>query len=547
VAEGTFLVASGHALPGDLPVTVKDGAVYGGGGTAESVNAEVGGTVWPGAGTLLPTSLTVDGPIAIADSLKVCVANLEPGFATDAVVADSATLGNADPAHPFTVHLVSVPFDPPGPAWDPAQSCRWHVVVADTPITQVGAPFVIDASGFTPDVDGGSFSWETSSADGKYYGDVVFTPLAQFDGSPSVGGGTVFAAGGTRPVTWATDSAPPTDSVFKLYAVAPVTSAATLIGTEPASSATSYDFDWAIALAPAAGWRVRVELWSAASGGVKLREADSQSFQLLAASYPITVSAGDHGSVTPASGPVATFSRPTYAIAADPGYAIATVTADGSAVTPAPASYTFTDVREEHAIDATFAPLPDNLPTCTVSGQRSGWSSVPVTLTFTGHPGPYGVAVAGTQYRVGDGAWVDGATVRISAQGTTRVQYRAMDADGIVGPARSLTVRIDSRPPRLEAKGATGKAWGGGARVLYRVTDASPNAGKCRVRLVVLSAAGRVLTRATTNPVPTDRWRRIRLSTGQLGPGTYRVRLRAVDAAGNVQRKATVVWLVVRW
>ncbi len=62
--------------------------------------------------------------------------------------------------------------------------------------------------------------------------------------------------------------------------------------------------------------------------------------------------------------------------------------------------------------------------------------------------------------------WIDGVThiwtpaqaLRVTAQGATRVQYRAVDVNGTSGPVKTRTVRIDSRRPRVAAEPASGRA-----------------------------------------------------------------------------------------
>jgi hypothetical protein len=77
-----------------------------------------------------------------------------------------------------------------------------------------------------------------------------------------------------------------------------------------------------------------------------------------------------------------------------------------------------------------------------VRGWKPGWHCLPVKLTFSGHRGPYGIAVAHTEYRLGDAAWKKGGSVTVRHQGATLVRYRAVDVDGNVGAAKSCVVRI---------------------------------------------------------------------------------------------------------
>jgi hypothetical protein len=67
-----------------------------------------------------------------------------------------------------------------------------------------------------------------------------------------------------------------------------------------------------------------------------------------------------------------------------------------------------------------------------------------------------------------------------------------------------------------------------------------------RMSLVVKNAAGRIVTKAATNPVKTNARHTVRIKALTLSPGTYRVLLHAADRAGNAQRGWTVTTLTVR-
>ena len=157
----------------------------------------------------------------------------------------------------------------------------------------------------------------------------------------------------------------------------------------------------------------------------------------------ITASAKSHGAISPGGAQTVDYgATPTFAFTPDRGYRVKVVTVDGEAVSAAENAYTFAAVVADHAIAVRFAALPDNRPSCTVSGWKPGWQERPVRLTFTGHRGPYGIAVAHTEYRLGDGAWRAGAHVTVRLHGATCVRYRAVDVDGNVGAAKSCVVRI---------------------------------------------------------------------------------------------------------
>jgi len=184
-------------------------------------------------------------------------------------------------------------------------------------------------------------------------------------------------------------------------------------------------------------------------------------------------------------------------------------------------------------------------PTATVAGATAGWQRRPVRLRFTGAAASGGAPVARTEYRLNGGKWRSGDSVRVTRQGVTRVEYRAVDVLGLAGAARRLVVRIDARRPRVVARSAAASR-GSVARLPFMVRDPRPGSGTALVRLVVSDARGHIVTRSSTRPVTTNARHTVRVSTAGLAPGTYRVALRARDRAGNFQRGVTAVRLTVR-
>jgi hypothetical protein len=108
---------------------------------------------------------------------------------------------------------------------------------------------------------------------------------------------------------------------------------------------------------------------------------------------------------------------------------------------------------------------------------------------------PFSFAAATfTQCRAGGGAWEQGTSVTVDAQGETRVEYRSQDVDGnLEAPAKACMVRT--------------QAWK-------------------HVRF-----SGKHV---------------LRLNTRSLPAGAYTVKLRATDTAGNRQAKPTRVKPVIR-
>jgi hypothetical protein len=184
-------------------------------------------------------------------------------------------------------------------------------------------------------------------------------------------------------------------------------------------------------------------------------------------------------------------------------------------------------------------------PLAKVAGASARWQRTSAHLTFTGVEAEGGAAVDYTQYRIGNGEWKTGAMVTIKRQGATRVQYRAVDVFGTLGATRSVTVRIDSRRPRVVAKPSTAQA-GTIVRLRFKVADPRPSSGAATVRVVVQNAAGQKVTKSAARPIATNVWRTVRVKALRLSPGTYWVFLHAVDRAGNQQDGPTPTRLIVR-
>ena len=191
--------------------------------------------------------------------------------------------------------------------------------------------------------------------------------------------------------------------------------------------------------------------------------------------------------------------------------------------------------------------VPTVGPSIQKAGGGPGWHRQPVTLTFSATPSDLGAPVAATQYWL-DGVshmWTDAPSLDVTAQGVTRVSYRAVDVNGTPGAEGTIAVRIDSERPRVQAS-ATSIRSGHPTRLAYSISDAVPGCGHARLRLKILDARGRLVRRASSLPVTTNARHTIHVRTGSLAPGTYRVEWRAVDSAGNSQKGVTVTTLRVR-
>jgi hypothetical protein len=170
-------------------------------------------------------------------------------------------------------------------------------------------------------------------------------------------------------------------------------------------------------------------------------------------------------------------------------------------------------------------------PLTTVSSVPAGWVKRPVELKFSA-PSPAGQApVAYTEYRVAGGAWKKGASVIVSRQGETKVEYRSADTAGNVETAQSCVVRVDSGAPKVTAFGPV-TAWRGGhVRFTFRVSDVS---GPVTVKVGVTRYGKRVATyRLGTRPVGSKTFGTVSCT---LPVAKYSWRLVVTDAAGNTTR-----------
>lgn len=109
--------------------------------------------------------------------------------------------------------------------------------------------------------------------------------------------------------------------------------------------------------------------------------------------YTITSSAGANGSITPGGATtVAHGGSQTYTIAAASGYQVESVTVDGSAVGPV-SSYTFSGVKGNHSIAATFARVVSNSSNRSLKINKKGSGKGLVTTSPSGTVFPAGTAV----------------------------------------------------------------------------------------------------------------------------------------------------------
>ena len=174
-------------------------------------------------------------------------------------------------------------------------------------------------------------------------------------------------------------------------------------------------------------------------------------------------------------------------------------------------------------------PTPPTASAATATpAPSSGWfTTSPVNVTVSGTPGSS--PVASVKYRVGtSGPFTTAtgatATVPVTAQGVSTVEYAAIDANGLESAVGSLEVRLDSVAPTATvtapAAGATYRI-GQAVNAAYTCSDASPGSG----------LAGCSGTKPPGQPI----------DTATVGTKTFTVT--STDIAGNT-RQTSVTYTV---
>jgi hypothetical protein len=170
-------------------------------------------------------------------------------------------------------------------------------------------------------------------------------------------------------------------------------------------------------------------------------------------------------------------------------------------------------------------------PVTSVSGVPAGWVKRPVTLTFSASAATGTAPIAYTEYRVAGGAWAKGASVTVSRQGATVVDFRSADTAGNVETPQSCTVRIDSGAPKVTTYGPV-TAWRGGQiRFTFRVADVG---GPVSVKVGVTRYGKRVATYDLG--MKSSGRKAFGLVTCTLPVARYSWRLVVRDSAGNTTR-----------
>ena len=184
----------------------------------------------------------------------------------------------------------------------------------------------------------------------------------------------------------------------------------------------------------------------------------------------------------------------------------------------------YRDVQVKELGDDVTAPTSTITVTPATPNGQAGWYTSRPTFTLAATDNAGGSGVASTEYRIAGGAWTPytGTAVSVPGQGSVVIDYRSTDK---ATPAnqetfKSTTVKIDTVAPAVTATqaGDTTKT------VTVTATDATSG---------VASIQYQVDTDTT--------WKTYSAPLTFDAPGTYAVRYRATDNAGNVTNGQTEV------
>ena len=189
-----------------------------------------------------------------------------------------------------------------------------------------------------------------------------------------------------------------------------------------------------------------------------------------------------------------------------------------------------TEVGSSYVFDlGTVAPPgTDQTPPVTTSAlapaaNAAGWNKTAVTLTLAAADNAGGSGVDKTYYRFGTSGdftvYSADAKPKVSAEGSTKVEYYSTDLAGNAEMAKSVTVKIDTNKPTATALRSVSVVKGRTAALPYQVGDSLPGCGKAKVTIAIKRGTKTVTTMRLAN-VPTNKARsysfRVHASQGSL-------------------------------
>jgi hypothetical protein len=157
--------------------------------------------------------------------------------------------------------------------------------------------------------------------------------------------------------------------------------------------------------------------------------------------YTITATAGDQGSISPEGTQTVNYGdSKTFTITPETGYHLGTVTVDGTTVTPAGNTYTFTNIQSDHTITATFAA---NVYTVNVTSGLNGSVLANTQTVAAGTSGTVNVNYNGEvnfTYLPTIGHHID--TVTYTAEDGSQKQLPIVDNTSVLSGIKSNTTVI---------------------------------------------------------------------------------------------------------
>lgn len=154
---------------------------------------------------------------------------------------------------------------------------------------------------------------------------------------------------------------------------------------------------------------------------------------------------------------------------------------------------------------------------------NNGWYTSEVTVTLSAEDTPGGSGVERTEYSLDDSAtWIEYAgPFVISSEGITTIQYRSSDKAGNIEDAKSVEVKIDTRPPEINISGVSDGSYVREATISFDADDPSPGS-----EVYIVSATLNVFPFDSGTTVDTE--------------GDYELIVFSEDNAGNISSKSVV-------
>lgn len=158
----------------------------------------------------------------------------------------------------------------------------------------------------------------------------------------------------------------------------------------------------------------------------------------------------------------------------------------------------------------------------------AGWYVSPITVLLNCADAHSGCISGGTQYRLGEGDWVNGSTFSVGTEGTVSFAFKSVDVAGNTEVTRTATIRVDLLPPSSYAYSDSSSP-SPSFTVRWDGSDASSGIAYFDVQYRVGTSGEWQDWALNVDPL-----QRSKLFNGQRGK-TYYFRTRAVDRAGNAE------------